>query len=467
MLELEKIAYHLFVRGVFSKRNMKKFIKQGFIHYVSAFLYDTLDKDLAFINNQSDENKWEYDNWEQDFSSRDKRLNRELFLLFESQNFGDEVEKEQFIRSKPKTIELKTLLKSVAIELEEKSELFNKSLMPILPTSQNWQQAARIISDMQQDSLLEKVVEYISKTSGAFLNLWNFLEYDGYLFPDYSGPIIAAYKKLTSGVLKSQFGQYHWALEHPEFHNIYEVVQAKISISRVFSQIFFKKEKLFLRMLKKEYHPLAYSSAVLLRSAKRWKEKAHKPPSSNEEFPYWIPIEELASPIAWATAWQMDPYLVDDFLYHYFEITYEKSHSLNQVLLRSFYEYSNKFEKNVDQCEFVEKIRTIVKEPENEKFKKEEIFKLQHKDILNDNYWGPFFKALPKEKWYLFLGIWWENFVWQALGLGCAWIKEEERWDRRIIEYEAYVDEETFNEQIDPLIKDFYSIFSPAKWNIT
>ncbi len=465
---LERIAYHLYVQGTFSRVKINRLIKEGYLRYFEAFLYDPIEKELASVvtgQRARRDEEWQYEDWEKDYMSKDLRVEKELLELFSARNQRAEDEPETVGQQRPKAVELKTLLRAIRRAVERQEQFFDEALLAILPTAQNWRQAARILADMQPASLLDKLVDLLGKKEGVFTSLWNFLGYDGYLFPDYSGAIITAYKKITSGTPMSQLGQYHWALEHPEIYDIYEVVQAKASIARAFAAIILEREKLFLKLQQKEFHSLAYSVAVLLYSTLRWERTPWTQPTKDEEVPFWIPLNDLASPGAFSILWLMEQDRAEKFSTHFFEISRETQESLYQNMLRSYFRYCDRFDKNVEQAEFVEQVKGAVTDPESKEFKKQEIFQQQHQGLLESEYWGPFIKSMPPRKWNTLLAIWWEHLKWEALGLGVRWIAEEKRWDRRIIEYEAYIDEERFLEKVDPIVKDFFGVFCPKKWN--
>ncbi|MBU1239924.1 hypothetical protein KJ865_09460, partial [Myxococcota bacterium] len=421
---LERIAYHLYVQGVFSRMKMNRLVKEGYLRYFEAFLYDPLEKELASVvsgQRARREEEWQYEDWEKDYMSKDLRVEKELLELFTARNLKAEDEPETVGQQRPKSVELKVLLRSIKRALERQETFFDEALLSILPTAQNWRQAARILADMQPNSLFEKLVELLGKKDGVFTSLWNFLGYDGFLFPEYSGGIITAYKKITAGTGMAQLGQYHWALEHPEIYDVYEIVQAKASIARAFSRIILERDKLFLKLQQKEFHSLAYSVAVLLYSALRWEQTPWTQPSKDEEVPFWIPLNDLASPAAFSALWLMNPGSAEKFTTHFFEITRETRDSLHQNMLRSYFNYCDRFAKNVEQAEFVEQIKGVVIDPESKEYKKQDIFQLQQDSLLGDAYWRPFFKSLPPKKWQSLLVTWWENLKWEALGLGVRW----------------------------------------------
>ncbi|MGM0595686.1 MAG: hypothetical protein ACQES9_01475 [Myxococcota bacterium] len=465
---LENIAYHFYARGIFSRRKMKTLIRDGYIRYFSSFLYDPMEKELSSVvlsNSGNQEDSWEYENWELDYSSKEQKISKELFHLFESRTLEeDEEEKDEYkIFKKPEIIELKALIKKLHKEIREQEDNFTLALQELLPTSRTWRQAARIISDMKQISLQKKITDKIKEKEGVFSKLWDFLKYDGYLFPDFSGPIMVAYKKITSGAKREQLGRYDWALEHPEIYDIYELIQAKTSISKAFGSIFFEREDVFLEVLKKEFHALAYSTAVLLYSAKRWENRPWEQPDKDEEVPFWISIEELASPAAWAAAWQMNPVQIEEFLNHFFKISLGIQESLYQTMLKSFFDYNQKFERNIHVFEFVEEMKKLISS-EEDKYE-EDIFLEQKRGMETEPFWSDYMKFMPESRWKLLVKIWWNALSWEALGMGARWLDQEKRWEKRIIDYESYIDEKKFFEQVDPLSKDFIAIFCPKKWN--
>jgi hypothetical protein len=462
MKTIENISYYLYSRGLLSKFEIKSLIQKGYLKYIDYYLYDPVEKEFSFILKKSTRN-WEYENWEYDYSTKNKKKTRYL-EIFESRM--DEPDKEKKIYGeKARVMEIKTLLKAIRTGIDKhKNQLF-MSLSPLVNRSRNLHSCLNRIDGMKKKVLVEKLLEVIEEKNGNFKQLWQFLDFDDFVEEGFSGPVMVPYRKILSGLKKDELGQYFWVFKHKEFNELYLLCQIQIKIAKAFKTIIFQHEELFIRKLKEEFNKLAYSCATLLYSGKRWIENPHTQPSKDEQTPFWLTLNELVYPKAWAISLFMDHYVTQTLQKHFFKLTKEKYISLSQLFLQVLFDYYTRFEIETAKDDFINRIKKIVSTLDSREFGDFDIFNMQKKAGLEHHYWGSFFKSLPEDKWIRFLNVWWDSLTFDYNNLGALWLNDEKKWQKRIVGYEAYIDLDKFIQEVDPVLRDFYSIFCPKKWD--
>jgi hypothetical protein len=128
------------------------------------------------------------------------------------------------------------------------------------------------------------------------------------------------------------------------------------------------------------------------------------------------------------------------------------------------YEHSAVFNRDIEKRDFLEEMRTRVLSDSSDTVASLDIVQKQRAAGRADPYWGPFMETLPKKKWQRLMRLWWEALGYDCDGEGALWLADEERWSRRIIGYEAYVDTELFQESVDFAVEDFYALYCPRSW---
>ncbi|MFH2005475.1 MAG: hypothetical protein ABI333_02700 [bacterium] len=465
---MEEIAYHLFVRGFLSIMEIKALIKEGYIKYQSRYLYDPLEKEWNILSASSTAPKrrtWEYDNWEYDYSSKD-RVVSEFLEIFEARTGEESDDDDEPLPSMTPTVaDANALQKRVRPRLEKSRPLFQEALSILEPGARQWQQAAQTLVRMHVDQRYERVAALVDQDKGPFPVLWDFLAYDGYVIPEFGGPVISAYKKVLRGDVVENLGDHRWILTQQEVRDVYLLVQAQVGVARAFARMIRENRELFARGLGQGFHSAAFRCAALVYASRRWMDSPNTPPAEGERVPTWIDIFELATPAAFTIAFHMDDTAVRGFLRHVFRVTQEKHNTLSQLFLGVLFRECGRFVRDIDKRDYVEKTKGQVLSSSRDVLDSEDIVARQREAAVADPFWGPFFKSLPEEKWQRFIRAWWEALTYDCVGLGALWLKEETRWSRRIIGYEAFVDPERFQESVDFALEDFYSLYCPRIWD--
>lgn len=468
---MERIAYHLYVRGFLSLLEIKSLIRDGCITYQNRFLYDPLEKEWNILSPTGGTRKrkgWEYDDWEKDYSSKNRVLS-EFLEIFEARTGEDDPgEGYSSGSAKPIVADAALLQKRFRGRLDKVRDKLDAALKTVVPGKRGWREAARDFIHLEDDAIYDRVAEQVEKGKGkgkgGFRLLWDLLEYDGYVFEDLVGPVISAYKRVLKGQIVEQLGDHKWILTQPEMRDVYLLVQTQAGLARAFGKMIAGDPDLFQRGLAADFHSLAFRAGALYNASLRWRDRAHTLPANGEAVPTWIDIFELATSGAFATAMHMDDTTVRHYLMHVFRVTQEKHHSLAQLFLRVLYDHSAEFDRDIEKRDFLEEMRTRVLSDSDNLVAKLEIVKKQRAAGCEDAYWGPFFKTLPKAKWKQFMRTWWDALGYDCDGEGALWLADQERWSRRIIGYEAYVDTDQFQESVDFALGDFYALYCPQDW---
>ncbi|MBN2724269.1 MAG: hypothetical protein JXR95_09380 [Deltaproteobacteria bacterium] len=457
---LEKIAYSLYLRGIISRLQMKNFIKEGYINYITAYMYDPMEKELSGLTT-GDENSWEYENWENDYSQKG-RFNEANLDLFEKRT-GAKTTQELEVRKKPEIIEIKVLTKALHKVLDENSSMFKEALSGILGKGKSWFELASRLNLMDLRGVHQKIEAAIVETDGLFRLLWDFIDFDGYIFPRFSGPVISAYKKITQGLTTENLGQYHWLMDYAELNEVYVLIQSQIKIIRAFSTIITDNRELFTEKLNTDFHPLAYCSATLFYSALRWKKNPYTSIEPTEQIPLWTSIYEVANDKAFTVSYFMDDFSTMEFIKHYFRLSIERRNSLSQIMLKVVFGETQKLDTDLERMEYIEKHQESLETEEN--IEKIQVCSSQIDTALNHAYWGNFFSSVDKNKVHDFIKVWWNSISWNIEAYGSQWLMSEKKWNRRVIGFEAFINEQKFHDSSDPLMRNFHAIFLPAKWN--
>jgi hypothetical protein len=471
---MERIAYHLYVRGFLSLVEIKGLIRDGCITYLNRYLYDPLEKEWNILSTSGGARKrkgWEYDDWEKDYSSKNRVLS-EFLEIFEART-GEDDPGEGYSSSsaKPIVADAALLQRRFRGRLDAVNDTLTGALDAVVPGKKGWREAARDFIHLEDDEIYERVAALVAKGQdkkgkgkGGFRLLWDLLEYDGYVFDDLVGPVISAYKRVLKGQLVEQLGDHKWILTQPEMRDVYLLVQSQAGLARAFGKMIAGDPDLFGQGLATDFHSLAFRAGALYNASLRWRDRSHCLPQGDEGAPTWIDIFELATPGAFAVASLMDDVTVRSFLMHVFRVTMEKHHSLAQLFLRVLYDHSVVFDRDIEKRDFLEDMRKRVLSDSDDTVADLEIVVLQHEAGRADPYWGPFFKTLPPDKWRRFMRIWWDALAYDCDGEGALWLVPESRWSRRIIGYEAYVDSEQFQESVDFVLDYFYALYCPRVW---
>jgi hypothetical protein len=465
MKDLEKIAYHLYVRGTFSKKEIKNLIRDGKINYYGYYLYDPVEKELGTLASLSGSRSrgWEYEDWEIDFAPKEKVVSEFLDLLESRTKDESEIELNPGLTRKPKIVETPQLKKTIRASLEKGRGVFIKSLSILIPSFDVWQDGAFKITQMSSIELYEAISTAIEGKNGNFGLLWDFLEYSGYITPDYSGPVVTAYRKILKGVSKDLLGQYQWILEHKEFLDAFHLVQAQLAIATIFGKIIRDNPALYKRKLDLEFHPFAYSCGIIYYSALRWRKEGEIPCRSNEHIPLWNEVLEIASPPTWALVHHMDESSASQFMGQFFDLLYEKRVSLPDIALKVLLKESEKFSRDLEKKEFVERIKKKFK---NIKYvKKVPVLQKQRQALFAHEWWGKLFSMWDETKADEFLLLWWKSLQIDLKGFGTAWLTSELTWEPRIIGYEPYLNMRKFNGHMNSFLIPFYSIYAPKGWD--
>ncbi|MBU1219319.1 hypothetical protein KKF34_00425 [Myxococcota bacterium] len=456
---LEKIAYSLFLRGIISRNQMKNFIKDGFINYISSYMYDPMEKELSGLT--GDDASWEYENWESDFSQKEKFAGENLDLF--ASRTGAKTTEELEVRRKPEIIEVKTLQKSLRKSLDDNSSLFRDALSGLLGKGKSWFELASRMNLMDIRGVHSKLEESLKNEQGLFRLLWDFVDFDGYVFPRYSGPVVSAYKKITQGLTTEHLGQYHWLMDHNELSEVYVLIQSQIKIIKAFGMIIKDNPDLFSQKLSENFHPLAYCGATIYYSALRWKEKPWTDIELSEQIPLWTNIYEVANDKAFTVSFFINSTLTMDFLGHYFRLSLERKNSLAQIMLKILFSRTQSFSTDLEKMEYIENHQDLILT--DIKNLKIDVFAAQKETALTHPYWGNFFKSVDDSRVNEFIRTWWDSLTWNIEAYGSQWLFEERRWNRRVIGFEAYNNEQKFHDLSDPLMRIFHAIFLPASWN--
>jgi hypothetical protein len=80
-------------------------------------------------------------------------------------------------------------------------------------------------------------------------------------------------------------------------------------------------------------------------------------------------------------------------------------------------------------------------------------------------YFGPLLRGFPAEKEQDLMSAWWQALAYEVGGLGVTWDFNELDWKKNVIDFEAYLENETFQQLADPILRLFYGICVPAAWN--
>jgi hypothetical protein len=468
---MERIAYHLYVRGFLSLLEIKSLIRDGCITYQNRYLYDPLEKEWNILSPSGGARKrkgWEYDDWEKDYSSK-KRVISEFLEIFEART-GEEDPGEGYSSgsAKPIVADAALLQKRFRGRLDRVRDVLDGALRAVVPGASDWRAAARDFIHLEDDAVYERVAVQVEKGKvkgkAGFGVLWDLLGYDGYVFEDLVGPVISAYKRVLRGQLVEQLGDHKWILTQPEMRDVYLLVQSQAGLARAFGKMIAGDPELFARGLGADFHSLAFRAGALYHAALRWRDRPHTLPADGEGVPTWIDIFELASPGAFAVAFHMDDITVRAYLMHVFRVTQEKHHSLSQLFLRVLFEHSAEFARDIEKRDFLEEMRLRILSDSDDTVADLEIVQKQRAAAVADPYWGPFFGVLPEPKWRRFMRTWWDALAYDCDGEGALWLAPESRWSRRIIGYEAYVDTEQFQEAVDFALEDFYALYCPRDW---
>jgi hypothetical protein len=464
---MERIAYHLYVRGFLSLVEIKGLIRDGYITYRNRYLYDPLEKEWNILSPSGGARKrkgWEYDDWEKDYSSKNRVLS-EFLEIFEART-GEEDPGEGYSSgsAKPIVADAALLQKRFRGRLDGVRDTLTGALGAVVPGKKGWREAARDFIHLEDDEVYKRVVEQVEKGKGGFRLLWDLLAYDGYVFEDLVGPVISAYKRVLRGQLVEQLGDHKWILTQPEMRDVYLLVQSQAGLARAFGKMIAGDPELFQRGLATDFHSLAFRAGALYHASLRWRDRPHTVPKDGEGVPTWIDIFELATPGAFAVASHMDDVTVRSFLMHVFRVTLEKHYSLAQLFLRVLYDHSAGFKRDIEKRDFLEEMRQRVLSDSDDTVAELEIVQRQREAGRSDPYWGSFFETLPQDKWRRFMRTWWDALGYDCDGEGALWLVQESRWSRRIIGYEAYVDSEQFQESVDFALEDFYALYCPRDW---
>jgi len=468
---MERIAYHMYVRGFLSLLELKGLIRDGCITYQNRYLYDPLEKEWNILSPSGGVRKrkgWEYDDWEKDYSSKNRVIS-EFLEIFEARTGEDDPgEGYSSGSAKPIVADAALLQKRFRGRLDTVRDRLDGALEAVVPGKTGWRDAARDFIHLEDDAIYDRVADQVEKGKGkgkgGFRLLWDLLEYDGYVFEDLVGPVISAYKRVLKGQQVEQLGDHKWILTQPEMRDVYLLVQSQAGLARAFGKMIAGDPELFGRGLATDFHSLAFRAGALYNASLRWRDRPHTPPANGEGVPTWIDIFELATPGAFSVAFHMDDVTVRSYLMHVFRVTQEKHHSLAQLFLRVLYDHSAGFDRDIEKRDFLEEMRTRVLSDSDDTVAKLEIVEKQRTAGRDHPYWGPFLEQLPVPKWRQLMRTWWEALGYDCDGEGALWLAEGQRWSRRIIGYEAYVDAEVFQESVDFVLGDFYALYCPRDW---
>jgi len=468
---MERIAYHLYVRGFLSLIEIKGLIRDGCITYQNRFLYDPLEREWNILSPSGGKRKrkgWEYDDWEKDYSSKNRVLS-EFLEIFEARTGEDDPGDGYSSGSaKPIVADAALLQKRFRGRLDKVGGMFDAALGTVVSGKRGWREAARDFIHLEDDAIYNRVANQVGKgkgkAKGAFGLLWELLAYDGYVFEDLVGPVISAYKRVLRGQQVEQLGDHKWILTQPEMRDVYLLVQSQAGLARAFGKMIAGDPELFQRGLATDFHSMAFRAGAVYNASLRWRDRPHTLPTNGEGVPTWIDIFELATAGAFGVAFHMDDVTVRKYLMHVFRVTQEKHHSLAQLFLRVLYDHSAKFDRDIKKRDFLEDMRARVLSDSDDTVAELEIVKKQRDAGRSNSYWGPFFETLPQPKWRQFMRTWWDALGYDCDGEGALWLAEEQRWSQRIIGYEAYVDTEQFQESVDFALGDFYALYCPRDW---
>ncbi len=470
---LEEVAYYLYVQGILTRMEIKTLIREGFIGYLPEYLWNPLDKQLDDLGVASSDRRrtWEYENWEEDYIARETKIGRELMHVFAART-ADGLSDTQgpestSLRPRVVDVELETLQKHLRGEKNTHGKNFGEVLAVLSGLDQDPSVCGEHIASLPFDRILAHVVDLCSGPSKFWSRAWDFLSYDGFLPPHYSGPIVTAFKQILRGFKKSELGQYDWTLRYDEIEWVYYIVQARMLLLRSFATLMRRRPDFWARKMSTEYHPLAFCAGALVYSAHRNLRAGHLGP--DEALPLVFTIPELAHGKAWATAFHMDSNAVMPFLNHYFRYTFERNETFGQCLLKVLYELFDTFHTDVEKLDFIEQVRreldaALVGDDEGAR-NEPGICTRQLQALYAHDYFGPLFRGFPPEKEQDLLMAWWQSLSYEVGGYGVIWNFDELAWRKNVIDFEAFLQNESFQQIADPILRLFFGICVPAAWN--
>lgn len=471
MKNLEEIAYYLYVQGILTRIEIKNLIRDGFIGYLPEYLWNPLEKQLDDLGLTSADRRrtWEYENWEEDYIKRETKIGRELLHVFAdrtSDTKDEQAPQSDSLRPRVVDIELDTLQKHLRGEQSTHGRNFAEILSTLSGVNhvseKDLAPAGDAIASMSFDRFVARLLDLLAGPSGFWKRIWDFVSYDRFLLPHYSGPIVTAFKQILRGFKKNELGQYDWTLRYEEIVWSYYVIQVRQTVLRAMAHLLRRQPDIWAQNLTQEYHPLAFCAGALVYSANRAIRAGHL--SNDEALPLAFTVVELAHGKAWACAYHMDSNAIMPFLQHYFRFTYEREYNLGQTMLRELYDHFADMKTDVEKQEFIDNTRALLEQEGEERIEPAICLRQLHALYAHD-YFGPLFRGFPPEKERMLMDAWWKALAYDVGGLGVTWDLETLEWKRNIIDFESYLENETFQKLADPILRLFYGICVPATWN--
>jgi len=468
MKSIEEVAYYLYVQGILTRLEIKTLIREGFIGYLPEYLWNPMEKQLDDLGvTTSDRRKtWEYENWEEDYIKRETKIGRELLHVFAARTAdasGDNLGPEgSSLRPRVVDVELDTLQKHLRGEKAAQGKNFAEVLTALSGVDGDVPACGDALATMPFDRFMTRLADLCAGPSKFWKRAWDFLSYDNFLLPHYSGPIVTAFKQILRGLKKSELGQYDWTMRYEEIEWTYHVVQARMLLLRGFAFLLRRQPDFWVQKLRSEYHPLAFCAGSIVYSAHRTLRAGHLGPE--ESLPLAFTVVELAHGKAWACAYHMDSNAVMPFLNHYFRFSFERHHELGQIMLHQLYELFATMEADVEKQDFIDRTRLLL-EQEGEHRVEPAICLRQLHALYAHDYFGPLLRGFPPEKEQDLISAWWQGLAYEVGGLGVTWDFQELDWKKNVIDFESYLENETFQQLADPILRLFYGICVPSAWN--
>lgn len=137
----------------------------------------------------------------------------------------------------------------------------------------SWTEAAAIIRQADRQSIRETLRSGLERQELSLGALWESLGFDGYqalvAARAWRGPAASAYRQILAAIDMTQAGRHAWLLRMPQVAAVFNLLSAQRRLAEAFGLVFEHDSPAVSAAMRRETHPLAYWSMLLMYNALR------------------------------------------------------------------------------------------------------------------------------------------------------------------------------------------------------